>query len=50
MPSGDWRQPGLNRGLSGDPEDLFKWLLALTKIIEKHLINAVTVLLCLQVS
>lgn len=45
MPSGDGRQPGLNRELSGDPEDLFEWLLALTKIIEKHLINALTALL-----
>lgn len=40
MPSGDGRQPGLNRRLSGDPEELFEWLLALTKITEKYLINA----------
>lgn len=50
MPFGDGRQPGLNRGLFGDPEGLFEWLLALTKIIEKHLICALTALLCLYVS
>lgn len=47
MPSGDGRQSGLNRGLSGDPEGLFEWLLALTKITEKYLTNALTALLCL---
>lgn len=50
MTLGDGRQPGLNRGFSGDPEGLLEWFPVLTKMTGKHITDTLTALLCLYIS